>query len=411
HRIIDDNGVISEDWKSKISNVDSLYSNKLSKCLSDFDKLYLNAFNSSVTYFHTAAEVTPPIKDIFDIDGIPKYLITKLENPRSLSCKNIHLSFDSQKKYQLSLSDKDLDCKITNQIGELLNLLHPGEIFQDDDIKLYKTSLCSLIDQNIIKRHQHIRNKKDHHIDYFNKTKPSIYFSEMVLELRKKLRIHNNHYWNLVCRENFELAYKEKVDEIENYLANSLINEDQYNQYKSNLEVLRIDIIAPYLPNNFVDFLTQIYPHHTNSNLLEHQYYNAISEPTKIKNIFFNFIQKVTKPSCHLIIGCNNNVYIYQPTCIDFNENDELQRNYLINTVRKGLAENIGNRFSIQNNVDYIIVNSTNPQDIISTNLKKITEVDSYDKASLTPKDSNKYTERKEMHFIDTRKALGDING
>ena len=411
HKLIDARGKLDTNWKVKILAVNSQYSSEINKCFSDFELLVQKAFSSSITYFHTADEVDSPSDDICNISGIPSQLIPGLVNPKSLSCKNVFLSFDVQSTYELALSDSELNHKLEGQIDELLDLLHAGETFLPADIKLYKTALCALIDQNLVKRHQHIRDKVDQDIPYLRRTKPSICFKDIVDELRNNYREHNYQYWNLVCRENFEMAYKEKLNELDYLLNNSMIEYDLYCQYQLNLELLRIDVIEQFLPNNCINFLKQIYPHRTKTGLLDHQFYNAISEPIKIKTVFLNFIQKVIKPSCNLTLSCSNNIYIYQPSCIDFNESDELQKDIAINKARKGLAENIGCKSLIHKNVDFIVVNSTGAEDVFSAGIKKITEVDSYEMTGFGLKDSDKFTERKDINFVDSRKALGDING
>lgn len=411
HKLIDAHGKLDTNWKINVKNVDSNYSSELEKCFGDFEILTLKAFSSSITYFHTADKVATPSDDISKIKGIPSYLTVGLANPKSLSCKEIFLSFDVQNAYELALSDDELNHKLEEQIGEILHLLHSEETFLEEDVKLYKTALCALIDQHLVKRHKHIRDKVDVNTPYLERTKLSIYFSDIVNELKNKIRKMNDEYWNLICRENFEMAYKEKLDDLYSLLKSSIIDEVLYNKYQTNLEILRIDVLEQYLPNDCVGFLKQIYPHRTRTELLEHQFYNAISEPIKIKNVFLNFIQKVIKPPCQLTLTCNSNTFIYQPTCIDFNESDELIKEIEINRARKGLVENFDRQSSIQKNVDFIVVNSTGPEDVISAGIEKITEVDSYELTPYGLKESDKFTERKEVNFVDSRKALGDING
>lgn len=83
----------------------------------------------------------------------------------------------------------------------------------------------------------------------------------------------------------------------------------------------------------------------------------------------------------------------------------------MIDTVKKGLADNSNHQSLIHENVDFIVVNATDPEDVISAGIQKITEVDSYEVTASALKESDKFTERKEVNFVDSRKALGDING
>jgi hypothetical protein len=137
-----------------------------------------------------------------------------LVQPKSLSCQQIFLSFDNPTTYNLALSDDALNTEIEKQTGVLLTLLHPGTTFSELDVKLYKTALCALIDKNIVTRHQHIRDRRDNHIPYLQRTKPSLSFRVIVNELQKTFREQNDDYWNLICRENFETAYKEQLEEL-----------------------------------------------------------------------------------------------------------------------------------------------------------------------------------------------------
>ncbi|EPV1122816.1 ABC-three component system protein [Vibrio harveyi] len=410
HKLRDAQGKPMPDWKSKLKGVDSRFKEPIEKCFSDFNSLSTRAFGSSKTFFHTVEDVEKPNKDILKISKLAGGLISTLVDSKSLACQDIYLSFDKPKAYQLSLSDDALSSKIDQLISKILTIIHSGETFQDTDIKLYRTALCALIDLNLVKRHQHIRDKVDHQIPYLRRVRPSIYFKDIIDVLKQVFHEQNKAYWNLVCRENFETAYKEKLHEIHLALEKSYIDEATYNRYQENLEVLRNDIIDSYLPEDCITFLKQIYPHCTKGNLKEHQFYSAISEPKKIKSIFLNFIQKLIKQPTGLNIKCKNNRYTFQPTCIDLNENDEIQKLIAIDLTRKGLIDNIEAHSIAINNIDYIIVNSNNPDDEIDSGLTKITEVESYDSNSKV-KDSDKFTEKKKVNFIDTRRALEEING
>ena len=77
----------------------------------------------------------------------------------------------------------------------------------------------------------------------------------------------------------------------------------------------------------------------------------------------------------------------------------------------QGLADNYGNQSFIHSNVDYIVVNSTDAQGVIPAGIEKITEVESYEHSNAVVKDSDKITQKKEVSFMDSRKALGEING
>lgn len=412
HKLIDAQGKLDTNWRVNVKNVDSKYSSELEKCVGDFELLTQKAFSSSITYFHTADKVAPPFDDISKIKGIPSNLVAGLANPKSLSCKEIHLSFDNQNTYDLALSDDELNHNLAEQIGELLRLLHTGKSFLEADVKLYKTALCALVDQNLVKRHQHIRDKVDKDIPYLRRTKPSIYFSDIVNELRNTIRNMGEAYWNLICRESFEKAYNEQLEEIYDDVRDSDSGADieLYHQYVDRLESVKINVIDFYFPNNCVEFLRQIYPHQVLTSE-PHHFYSSISNTDKIKTVFFDFIQKVTKPIEKLTLNSYKDSFEFQPSCIDFHISDERRKRLEIEKVKKGLADNSNLQSLVHKNVDFIVVNSTDPEDIISAGIKKITEVDSYELSSPGLKESDKFTERKEVNFVDSRKALGDING
>ncbi|MEM6229652.1 ABC-three component system protein [Shewanella scandinavica] len=412
HKLIDAQGKLDANWKVNILAVDSQFRSELDKCFSDFELLVQKAFSSSTTYFHTADKVDSPSDDISNIKGIPSQLVGGLANPQSLSCKNIFLSFDVQNAYELALSDNELNHKLEEKIGELLHLLHTGKTFLEADVKLYKTALCALVDQNLVKRHQHIRDKLDKDIPYLNRTKPSIYFSNIIDELRNTIRNMDEAYWNLICRESFEKAYNEQLEEIYDDVRDSDSEADieLYHQYVDQLESVKINVIDSYFPNNCVKFLRQIYPHLVLTSE-PHHFYSSISNTDKIKTVFFDFIQKVTKPIEKLTLNCHKDVFEFQPSCIDFHISDERRKRLEIDKVKKGLADNSSRQSLVHKNVDFIVVNSTDPEDVISSGIRKITEVDSYELNTSGLKESDKFTERKEVNFVDSRKALGDING
>lgn len=412
HKLVNNNGVPSSNWKLQVLSVDIEYRKNLTKCFYDFELLSQKAFATSITYFHTADQVNHPTDDICNINGIPSHFVQTLTHPRSLSCKQIFLSFDNPTTYKLALSDDDLNIELEQHIGELLKLLHDGETYSEADVKLYKTALCTLISQNLVKRHQHITDKSDQHLSYLQRIKPSITFQEIVSELKNSYRVQDVRYWNLVCRENFETAYQEQLNELYNNIRESVSNDDvdEYRQYVIRLESVRINIIEQYFPDDCINFLRQIYPHKTLiSN--DRQFYEAISEPQKIKSVFLDFIQQIKKSSGKLTLNCPNNFSIYQPSCININLTDERRRKIEIETIKKGLADNNGNQRFVHKNVDYIVVDSTDTNDVISTGLEKITEVDAYDSLSSTAKKSDKFTEEKEVFLMNRVRALREING
>jgi len=412
HKLVDDNGVLDSNWKVNVQSVDNRYRDNITKSFNDFELLSHKAFSSSITYFHTADEVKSPSSDIAQVNGIPNYLVIGLTQPKSLSCKQIFLSFDNQSVYELALSDDALNNTLERQIDELLKLLHSETTFDETDVKLYKTALCALIDQSIVTRHQHIKDKRDNNIPYLQRTKPSISFRSIVSELKRTFRVQDKHYWNLICRENFETAYKEQLDELYQDIKASTSDDvvREYRKYVIRLESVRINIIEQYFPNDCISFLRQIYPHKTLTSNVR-QFYEAISEPQKIKSVFLDFIQEVMKPSGKLTLNCQNMLFQYQPSCISFNENNKRRKNIEIEKVKKGLADNQGIKSSIFKNVDYIVVNSTDAQDVIPAGIQKITEVVAYDLPSPEVTESDKYTNEKEVSFMDSRKALGEING
>lgn len=410
HKLIDDKGLLDSNWNAIVQFVDIKYCSNLIKCFTDFEALSQRAFSTSTTYFHTADKVEPPQENITNIAGIPSHLVPSLAQPKSLSCQKIFLSFDNSADYNLALSDDGLNLELDKLIKELLALFHLGTTFSDTDVKLYKTALCALIDRNLVIRHQHIRDKQDKHLPYLQRTKPSIFFNEIVQELKRTYRFQDAAYWNLVCRENFEKAYKEQIEDTYILLASSIIDNKTYHYYTVRLESVRLNVIQQYFPNDCEGFLRRIYPH-VLQGTLKHQYYSEISEPKKIKSVFFNFIKKVEKSSGKLTLECKNNIFEYQPSCINFNES-ELENKFIeIERVKKGLADNQGNQSFILSNVDYIVVNSTDAEDVIPAGIEKITQVESYEHTNSNLKSSDKITQQKEVSFMDSRKALGEING
>lgn len=412
HNLVDDNGLLGSNWINNVKSVDDKYRDNITKCFNDFESLSKKAFSTSITYFHTADKVAPPSDDICNNKDIPNHLVIGLDQPRSLSCQQIFLSFDNPTAYDLALSDDALNIELDRQIGELLELFHLETTFSEEEIKLYKTALCALIDQNLVVRHQHIRDKCDNHLPYLQRTKPSIYFKEIVQELKETYRVQNDVYWNLVCRENFETAYKEQLDELYQNIKESTSDYDveEYRNYVTRLESVRINIIDQYFPDDCIRFLKQIYPHKIISTNAR-QFYEAISDSQKIKSVFFDFIQEVIRPSGKLTLNCLSGVLKYQPSCISFNENNQRRKDIEIEKVKKGLADNQGNRSSVLKNVDYIVVNSNNVDDVIPTGIEKITEVGAYNLPATGVSVSDKYTNEKEINFMDSRKALGEING
>ncbi|MPY24423.1 ABC-three component system protein [Shewanella sp. YLB-07] len=412
NNLIDDNDLLDSNWEEKIKSVDSQYRENLIKCFTDFELLLQKAFNSSITYFHTSEEVDISSADISQVKGIPSHLVGGLTNPKSLAEMDIFLSFDKPTAYNLALSDDALNAEVEHLINELLQKIHIGTSFGDAEVKLYKAALCALLDQSIVTRHQHIRDKRDNDIPYLQRIKPTLSFKAIVNELREDYRVHNAQYWNLICRENFETAYSEQLDELYQEIKSSTSEAavESYRQFVFRLEFVRINIIEDYFPDDCIGFLRQIYPHKILGDNVR-QFYEAISEPEKIKNVFLDFIQQIIKPSGELTLNCPNNISKYQPSCINFNLTSERRKKIEINTVKKGLVDNHGNQSAIDKNVDYIVVNSTDANDVFSAGIEKITEICSYKNSPPKAKESDKYTNGKDIKFMDSRRAFGEING
>jgi hypothetical protein len=117
------------------------------------------------------------------------------------------------------------------------------------------------------------------------------------------------------------------------------------------------------------------------------------------------------QPSGKLTLNCHNGVFQYQPSCISFNENNQRRKGIEIEKVKKGLADNQSSAATIFKNVDYIVVSSNDINEVIPAGIEKITEVNAYDLPATGITASDKYTNEKEVHFMDSRKALGEING
>ncbi|HAS8342200.1 TPA: hypothetical protein I7750_11985 [Vibrio vulnificus] len=424
------NGLLNEDWtlntnwKVNINKVSKKYQLEMFKCLSDFEALLGRAFNKSDVYFHTADDVDEP-EIISSYSEIPAALIDGLSNQKSLSSENIYLSFDDQSRYELAMSDDELDERLEKQISLLLKLFHNGAEFSEKDVKLYKLSLCGLIDKNLILRHKHIRDNTGSQESYFNKTKPNICFSQIITVLENTFKVHDEEYWNLLCLEKFDEAYRSFLEELrEGYEADvseALLNDvpkdeledicnaklEEYRNWVDRLEQLRVNVIDNYLPSNFIGFLKRINPHKVMGDKL-HIYYDSISDMNKIKDIFFEFILDITKPITNIPFKCNKMIFDIQPSCIDFVVPRKQRQLAIIDIAKKGLVDNYNENSKLFGSVDYISVNC-NEEIYISTGLEKYTEVESYDGSQVD--DTNKITGKKEMFFIDVKQALRKING
>tara|TARA_R110001599_G_scaffold311515_2_gene518940 strand:- start:3661 stop:5307 length:1647 start_codon:yes stop_codon:yes gene_type:complete len=410
HGLRNDVGKIAGDFISLLNLVDVQIKDQLEMCLIDFTSLHSRAFINSNIYFHTAKPVNAPTKNISEYSGIPEVFMAELGAETNLMHLNIYMSFDAQSNYELALSDDELNAEINSLLLSLMNLMHPSDSFSVDDIKLYRVSLCSLIDQHVVERHRQIRVRTGSQVPYLQRTKPSIKFLEIYQVLGLNFRVQNDQYWNLICRENFEAAFQQQLEDIfhgvESDAEASEIN--RCLQLKMRLETFHENVIDQYFPDDCVNFLRKISPHRIQGDN-DRSFHEQISQEDKLQGVFFGFIQELVVVPDKLTIPCKNKTHLYHPSCISFEGITNQSKRVLIDKARKGLASNHEANLITLNDIDYIVVLAAGETGPIPAGLEKITEVESYC-PSPGIRDSDKHTEPKEINFIDCQQALGNIN-
>jgi hypothetical protein len=316
---INENKQLENNWKMVKVDIDDVDSVVLNKLLTEFQSFSENVFDNSKVYFHTSEDVKPP-KDLSTYNGMPERHKGSVNGLKTLSTLDIYLGFDVQKDYELSLSDDELEQKILNIINDILSMVQPGEVYLDDDKKIYLAALNELIDNHIVSRHKNIRNK-DIQGKGFVEQRESLKFSDLYQVFTLKLRNTNPQYWELNCRQKFESAFIGHCEHIQKRIN---LNHDEVKSKEKleRLQQFRIDVLSQY-HDNFMGLLRLLFPHEIEKNdTSDFSFYSRISEERKIKAVFLSFIQQIDSPQEQLIHK-NSQSLAYHPTCIDISDGDD----------------------------------------------------------------------------------------
>jgi len=320
-------GYINEDkqlennWKMVKVDIDDVDSVDLHKLLTEFQSFSENVFDNSKVYFHTSEAVKPPRDNINTYKGMPDSHKKSVDGLKTLSTLDIYLGFDTQKEYELSLKDDELEQKILNIIHDILSMVQPGEVYLEEDEKIFLAALNEIIDNHIVSRHKNIRNKDIQGLGFVEQ-REILRFSDLYQVFTLKLRNTNPQYWELNCRQKFESAFIAHCEHIQKRIK---LNHDKVKSDEDKLERLqqfRVDVLSQY-HDNFMGLLRLLFPHEIErKDTSDFSFYSRISEESKIKAVFLSFIQQIDSPQEQLIHQ-NSQSLAYHPTCIDISHGDD----------------------------------------------------------------------------------------
>jgi len=396
HMLLDVNCQIVDDWESHLNLIDKRYQEAIKLCFTEFKGL-LNKMEDCSIYLHTSKELDEPNQDTKD---------ELFEGKQHLNSNDIYYYSqysNTKNDYSLALSDSNLDILLIKLTTKLLSHLHPSVQYLANDKTVYVSSLKSLIDNHISIRHANISNSISS--NGFSTTKPLLGFNEIITILKKNYRVQDNEYWNLICRNNFEVTYLDYRKKLLDRLKN---NPDE--NYISKLDQFK-KIINNHYQTKFRKLIQELSLHICEKSEEINFYIEACSKKD-MQNLYFNFLIRITNQIIDSSIRFKvNDQILYHFSCIDFTEYDLVNTTeILINEAKVGLKANSQRNAGFLHNVDYIISKIGNSSQPIDTQLEKITEgkkIPSHNDID----ENHKYTVNKRIYFIDSEEALEKING
>ena len=396
---------LEENWqviKDHIHGVDSLDLNKL---LTEFQCFSENAFDNSKVFFHTSVAVKPPKYDLNTYKGMPDSHKKSVYGLKTLSTLDIYLGFDTQQDYELSLGDQELEQKVLNIINDILLMVQPGEKYLEDDKKMFLTALNELVDNHIVSRHKNIRNS-DIQGKGFVEKRETLKFTDLYQIFRLKLRNTNLLYWELSCRQKFEQAFIEHCERIQARIDRThekIINEKKLER----LQKFRTEVISQY-HDNFTELLRLLFPHEVKKDSTsDDDFFNSISEKSKIREVFLTFIQDV-ESARNGLIHKHSNKLAYHPTCIDISNEDEADWDFIIGKCKHSINKNqYLNKYS---GATHIAIKADPAHDISNIDVKLLNIVEQID-MDATNNAENHINNYSTLKFENIDTAIEIING
>jgi hypothetical protein len=379
---LDENHRLVDGWSDVENPVDGILRAELTSLLTDFDVFSSNTFGESKTYFHTSENVLSPIKNIDEYAGIPDQHNATVNGLRSLSSLDIYLDYDTQAEYELALSDQSLKDRIIDLISQLLEIIHPLENIEEDDLSLYFTSISDVIDKHVAVRHNNIR-QQNNEGEGFQERRECISFVSIFAPLNRVLKNQNDDYWDLFCKKHFEQAYSDQNERLQQRIDNA--NDVGLNKKKMlNLEYYRRNIIGQYSCSNL---LALISPHEISTKSKD-MYYGNIINQYLLKDVFLRLIQGLDSVDT-LLIKANESV-TYHPSTISLQSNDEDEWHENLERCKHQISQN--NTITSLLDASHLVVQASTGHDVSgeSVALKNIIEaIDAEEAIDIEYRNSN----------------------
>jgi len=410
-KALNEDGSLNNEWRS----LDNIEQSEFYTCLDEFDQFSSNAFDKAKIYFHTSENVSPPQKDISTYEEIPVHLKSELKDKltlQDLEDLNIFIGDKQASPFKLVLSDVQLEDELKELIDGLLSKLHDQatyRYFTDNDQKIYLSALLRELDSHISERHLFIhKDKIDRIKNSVLEERPKITFNSFVNILKKVFKEQDDEYWELYCRQGFELAYSEKWDEFEQMKNNDPEYKSLYETYQKNLENFKVHYLSKFYSKNYSGLLKKLSPQHFSNDYSLPDFYRKISELVSIKDVFLDFIKElnIINDEDNLSYTSSNNKS-YFPSAVDLEHRDKNQQKNRITIFRKKMAKLPYKPTYFLANADFFITNTRNPEDIDDQDfcLETISELDKEELAKLQSITS----QHSKYQIISSRNTLSDL--
>lgn len=392
-KALNEDGSLNNEWRS----LDNIEQSEFYTCLDEFDQFSSNAFDKTKIYFHTSENVSPPQKDISTYKEIPVHLKSELKDKltlQDLEDLNIFIGDKQASPFKLVLSDVQLEDELKELIDGLLSKIH-DQAFTDNDQKIYLSALLRELDSHISERHLFIHKDK---IDRIKKNsvleeRPKITFNSFVNILKKVFKEQDDEYWELYCRQGFELAYEKKWHELDQMIINFPENKLSYEKKQKNLESFRLHFLSKFYSLNYIGLLKKLSPHILKNKFSDDSlFYRDISNSDRIQDIFLDFIQDIeilNDEDCLSYHSINNKLYF--PSAVNLAHSRKEQQDSRIKDFKQKMAKLPYKPTYFLANADFFITNTHNPEDIDDHDfcLETISELDKQDLTNLQSTKNN----------------------
>lgn len=362
HNIVNQDRFVTGNKASKILDYHSDVVTAINLYLDDLGVIRKHFLDGCI-YFHTSKEIMKPDKDICKYsDVVSSKVILETSAKNTLKSHNILCSLDIDTEYELALDDESLAKKLLGLAKEILQHLKPALNTTDDILIIYIAVLKNKVDEYIKQRHQNLKNPDT--VRLAEKIKQKLPFSE-ILELLKIEIIDESkdEYWELICRENFENAFRKQIDSLdeENLAERNNLNRHYNTTYEKYIK-----------QGKLVSLLKELKPHLSidRQSNKSNYYQQQIAAENDISAAFLNFLENLNIEHDDCLLFAKNGKH-FQASTISVNNSNKRIAEQAITALKIDFKNEY---ICLNKNTDFIVIDSPNIMSF-SGHLEKFVDV------------------------------------